>query len=34
MSVVIRPDLGAEEIRELLAGAGVQYVRDDAVVGK
>jgi serine/threonine protein kinase len=34
LSVVIRPDLGAEEIRQLLAGAGVQYVRDDAVLGK
>jgi serine/threonine protein kinase len=32
MSVVIRPDLSAEETRLLLAGAGVQYVRDDAVL--
>ncbi len=34
MSVVIRPDLSAEEARQLLAGVGVQYVRDDAVQGK
>ncbi len=31
MSVVIRHDLSADETRQLLAGAGVQYVRDDAV---
>ena len=30
MSVAIRDDLTAQEIRQLLAGAGVQYVRDDA----
>jgi hypothetical protein len=29
MSVVIRDDLSPEETRQLLAGAGVQYVRDD-----
>jgi len=34
MSVVIRPDLSAEETRQHLAGAGVQYVRDDAVQAK
>src|SRR5439155_16254952 len=28
-SVVIRHDLSADEIRQLLGGAGVQYVRDD-----
>jgi len=28
-SVVIRHDLSAGEIRQLLEGAGVQYVRDD-----
>jgi serine/threonine protein kinase len=31
MSVVIRDDLSPEETRQLLAGAGVQYVRDDAI---
>lgn len=31
MSVVIRHDLSADEIRQMLAGAGVQYVRDDAI---
>jgi len=31
MSVVIRHDLSSEEIRQMLAGAGVQYVRDDAL---
>jgi predicted Ser/Thr protein kinase len=31
MSVVIRADLSAEETQQLLAGAGVQYVRDDVV---
>jgi hypothetical protein len=31
LSVVIRDDLSAEEARHLLAGPGVQYVRDDAV---
>jgi serine/threonine protein kinase len=30
MSVVIRDDLSPQETRQLLAGAGVQYVRDDA----
>jgi len=29
MSVVIRDDLSPAETRQLLAGAGVQYVRDD-----
>jgi len=32
MSVVIRPDLKPEETQQLLAGAGVQYVRDDVVL--
>ncbi len=31
MSVVIRPDLSAAETQQLLAGAGVQYVRDDVI---
>ena len=31
MSVVIRDDLSPDETRQLLAGAGVQYVRDDAI---
>ena len=31
MSVVIRDDLSLEETRQLLAGGGVQYVRDDAI---
>ncbi len=31
MSVVIRHDLSADETRRMLAGAGVQYVRDDPV---
>jgi serine/threonine protein kinase len=31
MSVVIRDDLSPEETRQLLAGGGVQYVRDDVV---
>ena len=31
MSVVIRHDLGADEIRRMLSNAGVQYVRDDAL---
>ena len=31
LSVVIRHDLGAEEIRQRLEGGGVQYVRDDVV---
>jgi serine/threonine protein kinase len=31
LSVVIRHDLSAEEIRQLLEAAGVQYVRDDVV---
>jgi len=31
MSVVIRDDLSPEETRQMLAGAGVQYVRDDAI---
>jgi hypothetical protein len=31
MSVVIRDDLSPEETRQLLAGGGVQYVRDDVI---
>jgi serine/threonine protein kinase len=31
MSVVIRDDLSSEETRQLLAGGGVQYVRDDVI---
>ena len=31
MSVVIRENLSTDETRQLLAGTGVQYVRDDAV---
>jgi hypothetical protein len=31
MSVVIRQDLGADETARLLAGPGVQYVRDDLI---
>jgi hypothetical protein len=31
MSVVIRDDLSPDETRRLLAGVGVQYVRDDAI---